>query len=246
MVRKLSIGLIALVLSACGAVATPEWQVTIEAESDETLVADAATSEVMTESAPTATSTPSLTPTLEPTLAPTETSVPPTATATDAPTEIPPTEEVVETEEPVAETEEAVDADEVEAEPPADDPITQLIAESDLENGQRVFNEMYSVGGGQWMCASCHSVDESGMRLIGPGLWNLYERADERAADAGDPDGLTYVANSIYLPNDYIVPADEVGPYPENLMPANYEEIFSEEEFRDLQAYILSLGNPNA
>lgn len=206
------LAIFALTLAACGAVATPEWEVS-EAETD---AAEEAHSEEATVEPTVVPPTATIVPPTATTVPPTATPVPPTATPTEAPTEAP-----------------AVEAD----------PIAEAIAAGDATNGQAIFVASYAVGGAQWMCSTCHSVDASQARLIGPGLWGLYERADERAAESGDTDGVQYVLNSILHPNDYIVPADAVGPYPEGLMPANYSEVLSDQDLADLVAYLLTLGN---
>jgi len=170
------------------------------------------------------------------------------------------TEEVVETEEAAAanateeilaelteeavETEEAVAAEEESGEADFDAMIAEAIAVGDVENGQRIFNESYNTSVGPWICASCHSVDEAAIRLVGPPLWDLHERvATVRLEESGEPDPITYVHNSILMPQAYIVPGDAAGPYPENLMPTNYGEILTEQELNDVTAYILTLGN---
>ncbi len=107
--------------------------------------------------------------------------------------------------------------------------------------GQKVFNQSYDTASGPWICASCHSVDESQIRLVGPGLWGLAQTAEERIVESGEDSVTEYIHNSIVHPNDYIVPGDSAGPYPENLMPANYGDILSEEELDGLVAYIITL-----
>ncbi len=137
-----------------------------------------------------------------------------------------------------------MDGDEATAEEAVDaeaDPIAALIANSDLAAGEAIFNASYETASGVWACSNCHSVDEAQTRLIGPGMWGLHERADDRATESGDADGITYVANSIYHPNDYIVPDDGTGAYPPGLMPANYGDLLTEEEMNNLVAYLLSL-----
>jgi len=186
---------------------------------------------------PTATAMPTNTPT--PTEAPTE--VP---TNTPAPTE-PPTHTPTPTEAPTEAEPEPTQAAVAEAAAAEDDPIAAAIAAADVDLGMQVFNEMYNTSSGPWICASCHSVDESVIRLVGPGQWGLHERAEERIVESGDPDVVTYIRNSILHPNDYIVPPDEAGPYPQNLMPMNYGDILTDEELDAVVAYILTLGNPN-
>jgi len=185
---------------------------------------------------------PTATPTLEPTEAPTE--VPtemPSATPvpTDEPTEAP-------TDQPTEEADEADESDDADESEAADEgqTIASVIEAGDVDAGQAVFNAPYETSSGTWICTSCHSVDESQTRLVGPGLWGLYERADERAEAAGDADAVTYVYESIIAPAAYHVEAEP--PYPENLMPQNYGEVLTEEELDDVIAYILTLGNPDA
>ena len=253
----LLIGVLLLTVTACGTVATPEWAAeedeatavaetdpTVEAETEEVQEATEASTEEPAEETeavtePTEAPTEEPTATTEPTNPPTATpepTDPPTATPepTDEPTVEPTTEEVEETEE---------------AEAAAGDDFEQLVADAiaagDPEAGQAVFNASYDTSSGPWMCASCHSVDESQVRLVGPGLWNIHERAAERIEESGDADPVEYVRNSIVNTGAYIVPPDEGGPYPENLMPANYGDVLTDEELTNLVAYLLTLGNEN-
>ncbi len=100
--------------------------------------------------------------------------------------------------------------------------------------GQILFNAQHTTAQGVWMCSQCHAID--GNRLIGPGLGGLAERAATRVAGQS---AIDYIHESIVNPQAYIVPGDPV--YPENLMPQNYGEIFSEEDLNNLIAYLLSL-----
>ena len=228
--------------AACGSIATPvpvavadaevdgEEDATEEAHSEEaevTVEVVEATEEVVpTAIPPTATTVP--------------TAIPPTATT--VPTAIPPTATTVPTAIPPTATTEVV-TEEVEEEAEVD-LVAAAIAAGDVANGQTVFGAMYQTSGGGWMCSSCHSVDESEARLVGPGLYNIYTRAEERIAESGDPDVVTYVVNSIIYPADYHVSADPA--YPENLMPQNYEEVLTEQELADVVGYVLSLGYPGS
>lgn len=268
------VGILMLALAACGTVATPDWAVVedhaeessedeeigleslteaVEEEADE---AEVAVTEVAAlEAAQTEQATVEITEeaTAEATEVVTEVATEEvTAEATEVITEAA-TEVVTEeaTEEATAEvteaaTEEGVAGGEaVAAEQDFAQLISSAIAEGDPEAGMTVFNTSYETSSGVWMCTNCHSVDESQQRLIGPGLWGLHERAVERVEEAPADDPVTYVRNSIIYTNDYIVPADEGGPYPANLMPGNYEELLTEQELTDLVAYILTLGNEN-
>ncbi|MEL7233121.1 MAG: c-type cytochrome, partial [Chloroflexota bacterium] len=182
-----------------------------------------------------------------------------TATEEAAPVETEEAAEAIETEEAApVETEEAVEAVETEEAAPVEteeaetesaaaevDVVAAAIAAGDVELGEQVFNMQYDTAVGPWICASCHSVTEDMLRLVGPGQWGLYERAEERLAESGDPDVVTYVRNSILMPQAYIVPADAGGPYPANLMPPNYGEVLTDEELDAVVAYLLTLGNPD-
>jgi mono/diheme cytochrome c family protein len=161
-------------------------------------------------------------PTVTP-IPPTATPIPPTATLepTVAPTEVP--------------TEEAVAS--------AEDPIAAAIALGNPAEGATTFNLLFTTSSGGWMCMSCHSVDEAQTRLVGPGLYGIYNRV-ERLEASGEPDMATYVRNSIINPAGFHAPADPA--YPENLMPQNYGEVFTEQQLNDLVAYLLTLGNPDA
>jgi hypothetical protein len=208
-----ALGAAALALTtACGGIATPEWA----ADAQSTRVAQASTSEHLTSIAPTATPTATATATLTPT------PIPPTATPSPLPTEtaIPPSET------PAPPTEA----------PAADDPIAVALAAGDPANGQVVFNTTYNMPDGSvWMCSQCHSVTPDELRLIGPGMWNIANRAGERVPGE---DAVQYIRHSIVAPMDFIVPGDP--PYPP-LMPAGYETVLTPQELSDVIAYLLTL-----
>lgn len=140
----------ALLVAACGTVATPEWA----AEAQETRAALAVTSDYETSIAPTATPLP-------PTSTPT--SIPPTATPTSEPP-TPTTEPATFTPVPTVEaTEEAS--------------VAAGAAEGDAANGQVLFTTFYEQT--NFACATCHYVDQEG-QLIGPGLLNISVHAETR------------------------------------------------------------------
>lgn len=211
----------ALFIAACGTIATPVYESETE-DTEFTAEADAHSEEDTEEAV-------DVTAEVETPEEETETEAP---TATTEPTAEPTIESTAEPTE--APTEEAA----------AENPIAVAIAAGDIANGQTVFNESYQTSSGVWMCASCHSVDESEVRLVGPAMYNLYQRVGERADAADEPDGATYTIHAITMPNAYIVEADPA--YPENLMPQNYGAVLTEQELADVVAYILSLGNPDA
>ncbi len=258
-------------LAACGTVATPppaesiDESVAVAQAAETEAVAESVATEEVTESVVEAVEAVEATPPQTPTEAPTDdpTALPPTETTapTDEPTAVPPTETIAPTATlttapteavPTEEAEVAADGDEaeevVEAAEQADettDVIASAIARGNVENGRTIFNQQYDTSVGPWICASCHSVDENQQRLVGPPMWGIYELAAQRAEDAGVADEVAYIHESINMPQAYIVPADAGGEYPQNLMPPNYEELFTEQELDDLTAYLLTLGNPN-
>ena len=142
----------------------------------------------------------------------------PTATATLPPTETP-------TELPTATPTEAV----VES-----DPIAEAIAIADIEAGKQIFVQ----------CSACHSIDPAGIRLVGPSFWKLYEHAAHHAEEAGEPNAVSYIRNSILNPNGYIVPADAGGEYPAGVMIQTYGDILSEDDLNNVIGYVLTIGNP--
>ncbi len=175
--------------------------------------------------------------------APTETPTPTTAPTDTPATEEADTEETSEADNMDAEGDTDADAatDDETADAGGDDPVAAAIAAGNPEQGAQIFQTSYDTASGPWMCGSCHSVDANQVRLVGPGLWGLADRGAQRIAETGDDTIPEYVHNSIANPQAYIVPADEGGPYPENLMP-HYADVLSEQEINDLVAYILTLS----
>ena len=194
--------------AACGTVATPEWA----AEAQGTQAALLATSEHLTEIAPTFTPTPQPTATPAPTEAPTE--VP-----TEPPTAVP-TEEVT-----------AEATSEAEAAGMGNAEVT-----GDPVNGQVVFTTMHNTANGTWSCSMCHSVTPDEARLIGPGLWNVSINAETRVAGQS---AFDYIHESIVNPDAFIAPGDP--PFPSSLMPQNWEEVLTPEELNDVIAYLYTL-----
>ena len=213
--------LFVLLLAACGSVAPNVWEVTPDAPQSEVVA-------IPTRIPPSATPLP-------PTATPLPTSTPlPTATFTPSP--VPPTATVAATAAPP--TAPAAGAPEgVEPLPPG---FADAVAAGDASAGQTIFTTTYTMPSGQpWACASCHSVTPDELRLIGPGLWNIANRAGERLPGE---DALTYIYNSIRHPNQFIVPPDASGaPYPPNLMPEGYDQVLTEADFANLIAYLLTL-----
>lgn len=134
------------------------------------------------------------------------------ATATPVPTVAPTPEEV----------EEAASA---EVTPDLDDPLIAL--------GKETFENFYEEV--SFACSTCHYVN-SDDRLLGPGLLSIEVRFDEYDIDEDDLED--YIEASIIDPKEFIVPDES--PYPENIMPTTYGELFDEEELDALIAYILA------
>lgn|SRR5690606_26875788 len=167
---------LALIMAACGTIATPVF----EEDLQETRVAEAATAAAETAAAPSATPTvtPSETPVPTDTPAPTSTPVPPTATS-EPPTATPAVEEPEPTES-------------------ADEPEEPLLT-GDPDNGRTIFQTFYPQA--NFACNTCHLAD-SEAQLIGPGLMNVGERAATRVEGQSAEE---YLRNSILHPSDYVV-----------------------------------------
>lgn len=168
--------LFAMLLAACGTVATPEWS----ADAQATRVAQVATAEQMTALAPTATPTQPPTATPLPTQPPTPTPPPPTPTPTLEPptaTPVPPTET------------------------PAADGMA-VIGQGDPVNGKVLFETLRAEV--NFACATCHYVDKED-RLIGPGLKGVSQRATQRKSDLTPPEYIyeSIVHPGAYVVPDY-------------------------------------------
>lgn len=99
--------------------------------------------------------------------------------------------------------------------------------------GAVLFNEFYEEA--QFACATCHYLDTDN-RLLGPGLLSIEDRYDTYDTDTESLED--YIRQAIIDPRAFHVPDDS--PYPENIMPINYDEIFTEGEIDLLIEYILS------
>ena len=183
------------------------------AEVQGTQVALAETSAYETSIAPTAT----LTNTPEPTATPTD--IPPTAT------DVPPTN----TPEPPTATFTPSPI------PAAANAGGNIEVDGDPVKGDELFHTLRAEVG--FACSTCHNVDNPN-RLIGPSLQGISQIAGTRV------EGLSvveYLHTSIVHPNEFIVPPDAGGPYPENLMPMTYGDLWTEQELNDIIAYLLTL-----
>lgn len=203
--------ILALLLAACGTVATPEWmgatQAALEsqnADGENVEVAQALEEDPATEA-----------PEVEPSATPT--AIPPTATgtpipATEAPTEIPPTS----TPTPIGAMSEH---DENAGGTVSGDPMA---GEALFRNGM----------GAAIACTTCHMPD-SDMTLVGPGLLGVSEHMHDR-----DPalNAVEYLHQSIVDPNAFIVPN-----FPPGVMPQTYGQLLSPEDIDNLVAYLMTL-----
>jgi len=105
--------------------------------------------------------------------------------------------------------------------------------DEDVSEGEVLFKQFYEDA--QFACSTCHYPD-SDNRLLGPGLLSIEERY--QTYDVETESLEAYIKQSILEPREFIVPDDS--PYPENIMPNNYDDIFDDDELEDLIEYILS------
>lgn len=106
------------------------------------------------------------------------------------------------------------------------DGVAVAMASADLRRGQTLHATQ--------ACAGCHVLDP-GEVGTGPTWVNLGNMSAARTTATGDVSPAAYLYNSIANPGAYIVPA-----YTDGVMPVNYTELLSEQDFADLIAFILS------
>ena len=120
------------------------------------------------------------------------------------------------------------------AQPGADDPLFEAVANADAANGEQIFNAMAAP-----VCSTCHLVNTED-RLVGPGQLNLLARTIERIENgtivADGP--YSYIYNSIINPDEYIVEE-----YTPGVMLDVYEDTLTEDQIYDLIAYLASLSD---
>jgi len=217
--------LVAVAASACGTYATP----VVSAEVQATQAALAATDTHLTAIAPTATAT---------AVPLTETPVPPTATAVPATATPEPPTAAPATATSVPPTEAHMDMPGMgSGSAPAGDPAA----------GQVVFQTAFTFpDGSQWACMACHSVTPDGMRIIGPGLFDVSTHGVHHGPDSIEGAGTgnaayDYIHTSIVNPSYYIVPLAE-GEAPWALsMPTGFGDLLTEQQLNDVIAYLMSL-----
>ena len=96
-----------------------------------------------------------------------------------------------------------------------------------VDIGQEIFD-------GKGLCVTCHTIGQSGA-LRFPDLAGIATRAAEREPGK---DALTYLAESLYRPNDYIVPGFNPGMPQIDAPPIT----LSDDEIKAVIAYLQTLG----
>lgn len=81
-------------------------------------------------------------------------------------------------------------------------------------------------------CASCHATTDDDV-IVGPSLAGIVERAGARLPSV---DAETYMRQSILDPRAYTVEG-----YPDNIMPINYEQVFTPEDIDAILVYLHTL-----
>jgi len=82
-------------------------------------------------------------------------------------------------------------------------------------------------------CIGCHSLDET--IVVGPSWLNLYGRQEQL------DDGTSVIADEDYVRHSILYPGDQIIKGFQNLMPANYGEILSDNDIEDLIAFIKTI-----
>jgi cytochrome c oxidase subunit 2 len=82
-------------------------------------------------------------------------------------------------------------------------------------------------------CIGCHSLD--GTIVVGPSWLNLFGRQEQL------DDGNSVIADEDYIRHSILYPGDQIVKGFQNLMPANYGEILSENDIEDLIAFIKTI-----
>jgi len=113
-------------------------------------------------------------------------------------------------------------------------PIDRMVSLRDTLNGQALFNTFQDAA--NYACSNCHLPDSEETN-IGPGLLNIKDRAASRVPGQS---AAEYIYQSIIDPLAYIVEG-----FDPELMPKNWQEIYTQLEIFDIVAYLLTLeGDP--
>jgi len=158
------------------------------------------------------------------------TPLPPTSTPTAAPT-LEPT--AAPTLEPTAAPTEA----EAAAPAASDDPKAFFVQLANAQRGETLFNQTIDEVG--FACATCHNIQGEEIK-IGPSLYGVPQRAAERVPGEGP---YTYIYNSIYNSQAYIVPGFEQAVHmPHYAGQDGSPVVLSDAQIYDLVAYLMTLN----
>lgn len=103
----------------------------------------------------------------------------------------------------------------------------------DASPGEVLFYQFVDEAG--FACISCHYLTTDD-RLLGPGLLSIEDRFETYDIEVENIEA--YIRQSIEDPSAFIVPNE--APFPDNLMPRTYGEIFTDDEIDSLVDFILS------
>lgn len=122
---------------------------------------------------------------------------------------------------------------------PTPTPTAVIVLTGNPERGRAAFQAQHTLpSGAAWACQACHSVDPSAVRLIGPSLWRVADRAGSRVEGE---DALTYLRHSILNPLSFIAPPNPGEPDWAINMPEGWDQVLSDEELEDIIAYLFTL-----
>jgi cytochrome c2 len=122
---------------------------------------------------------------------------------------------------------------------PTPTPTTVIVLTGNAERGRAAFQAQHALpGGATWACQACHSVDSNAVRMIGPALWGIADRAGSRVEGE---DAVTYLHQSILDPMAFIAPPNPSEPAWAVNMPEGWDQVLSEEELEDIIAYLFTL-----
>jgi mono/diheme cytochrome c family protein len=110
------------------------------------------------------------------------------------------------------------------------------LSPGDAAAGEVVFlNTLESSGGRAPQCVACHAIDNDDIAVVGPGVQNIGAIAGSRVPDQSAEE---YLCRAIVAPQEFVVPG-----YSEDaiIMPITYGQYLTEQQIRDLVAYMLTL-----